>query len=407
MLVKLALRNLFRNRRRSVVTILAIMAGFAAVNLFGGYIANVFAGLQRQAIQGEKLGHLTIARNGYFEQGNISQEDYVLTGEEVTQIYKLLADNPRIEFISQRLTLSGLISDGEYSTIFIGDAIVRSDLLRLRKDFKPERGGFLDESNAIGIAVAENLADALSLEKGSNAVLFSSTLSGQANAYDVDIVDIYDTGNAATNDKAIILPLELARNLLATDGAESLTVVLTDAGLTESTKQMLNQRFAQAGLKLEVKSWQELSSFYRQVKNLFNMIFSFIFTIVLVIVVMSIVNTMSMVVVERTREIGTLRAIGMQKERVMALFSLEGLLISIVGCLLGLVVTTAVGTAVNIAEFTYTPPNSSSSVRLLINFEAPLIIGSLAALTLFSVVSSMLPARRASKADITEALRHV
>lgn len=407
MLLKLAIRNLFRNRRRSLVTMLAIMAGFASVNLFGGYIANVFAGLQRQAIQGENLGHLTVARSGYFEQGNISQEDYILNGDEINRIVGLLGGMGSMEFVSPRLSLSGLISDGELSTIFIGDALVRTDLRRIRKDFRPERGGFLAEENSLGIVVAQNLAEALALEPGSTAVLFSSTLTGQANAYDVDIIDTYDTGNAATNDKSIILPLELARNLLATDGAESLTVVLKDTMATEAVRKELEVLFAEQGLMLEVRTWEQLSSFYRQVRNLFNMIFSFIFSIVLIIVVMSIINTMSMVVVERTREIGTLRSLGMQRGRVLQLFSLEGFMIAVAGCSIGLLVTFGMGALVNAAEFTYTPPNSSSPVRLLVDFKPTLILGSLAALSAFAIASSILPARRAARSGITDSLRHV
>jgi putative ABC transport system permease protein len=407
MLLKLALRNLFRNRRRSIITILAITSGFASINLFGGYISNVFGGLQRQAIQGENLGHLTIARTGYFEHGGISQEDFVLSSYELDKIKALLNDIPEIELASPRLSLNGLISNGELSTIFIGNAIVHTDLKRIRKDFRPERAGFLDESNPNGVVVAKNLADALNIKKGGTAVLFASTLSGQANAYDVDIVDVFDTGNAATNDKAIILSMDLARNLLNTQGADRLTIVLKNAAETKAVQKKLTMLFEKNNISLEVRSWEQLSSFYRQVKSLFNMIFSFIFSIVLIIVVMSIVNTMSMIVVERTREIGTLRSLGMQKSRVLSLFSLEGFLIGLAACLLGLVVTFVVGSLVNLAEFSYIPPNSSSPVRLLINFEPTLILISLIALSLFAVISSIIPARNAAKACITNSLRHV
>jgi len=407
MLFKLALRNLLRNRRRSLVTILAIGAGFAAINLFGGYVSNVFGGLERQAIHGETLGHLTISKPGYFEQGNINQEDYILTAEEITRVSNVIYNTNLVEFISPRLAISGLISDGEFSTIFIGDAIVRTDLAKIRKDFRPERGGFLDEENPYGLVLATNLASALSMEKGSTGVLFTSTLTGQANAFDVDVVDIYDTGNASTNDKAIILPLQLARDLLQTEGAQRLTVMLKDGSQAKVVQQQLIQLFAEQGLNYEVKNWEELSAFYGQVKGLFNMIFSFIFAIVSVIVIMSIINTMSMIIVERTREIGTLRSLGMQKIDVLSLFSIEGLLIGICGCVVGLLITLLVGVSINASGFSYIPPNSSSPVLLLVNFESPIILGTLIALSLFTVLSSLVPARRAAESEITDALRHI
>jgi len=407
MLMMLAFRNLSRNRRRSIATVLAIALGFMAVALFGGYITNVYSGLSRQAIQGEKLGHLTIAKPGYFSLGNIRQEDYVFSAAEQGRIREALRGLNGVELISPRLSISGLVSNGEQSTIFIGDGIVRGDLRRIRKDFRPESGGFLDEKNPIGVALSVNLAKALKLEKGGSGVLFVSTLSGQANALDFDVVDVYDTGNAATNDKAVILPFDMAQTLLDTQGAERLTVVLDDVARTAEMQEIVGQRLNAAGMQVEIKTWEELSSFYRQVRNLFNMIFSFIFSIVLVIVIMSIINTMSMVVMERTREIGTLRSIGMQRGALVRLFACEGFLLGLIGCAAGLALTLAIGSGLNAAEFSYVPPNSSSKVRLLIDFEPRIILTALAALCVFSIVSSFIPARKSAHANITEALRHV
>lgn len=407
MLMTLAFKNLSRNRRRTIATVLAIALGFMSVALFGGYITNVYAGLSRQAIQGEKLGHLTIAKPGYFSLGNINQEDYIFSAAEQARIRAAVKGMTGVELLSPRLSISGLLSNGEQSAIFIGDGIVREDLPKIRKDFRPESGGFLDPDNPIGVALSRNLAKALSLEKGETGVLFVSTLSGQANALDIEVADIYDTGNAATNDKAVILPFDMAQTLLDTEGAERISVVLTDKDATPAAREEIAQRLQKAGIEVEIKTWEELSSFYRQVRNLFNMIFSFIFSIVLVIVIMSIINTMSMVVMERTREIGTLRSIGMQRGALVRLFAFEGFLLGLIGCAVGLALTLAIGSGLNAAEFTYTPPNSSSQVRLLIDFEPRIILAALVALCVFSIASSFVPARKSAHANITEALRYV
>lgn len=407
MFMTLAFRNLSRNRRRSIATILAISLGFASIALFGGYITNVYSGLSRQAIQGEKLGHLTIAKPGYFSLGNIRQEDYIFSAEEQQTIGTTLKDLKEVELISPRLSISGLVSNGEQSTIFIGDGVVRGDLRKIRKDFRPESGGFLAEEQPIGVALSQNLAKALALVKGDSGVLFVSTLTGQANALDFDVVDVYDTGNAATNDKAIILPYDMAQSLLDTQGPERFSIVLSDKGQTLAMRDTINERLQKAGVKAEIKTWEELSSFYRQVRSLFNMIFSFIFSIVLVIVIMSIINTMGMVVMERTREIGTLRSIGMQRGALVRLFACEGFFLGLIGCAIGLAMTLVIGSLLNAVEFTYTPPNSSSQVRVLIDFEPRIIVTALLALCAFSVISSFIPARKSARANITEALRHV
>ena len=67
--IKLAMRNIMRNKRRSFVTLIAIGVGFAAISLFRGYVSNIYAGLEHSAVQGEGLGHLTIYKAGWLEKG--------------------------------------------------------------------------------------------------------------------------------------------------------------------------------------------------------------------------------------------------------------------------------------------------------------------------------------------------
>lgn len=407
MQLRLAFRNLSRNRRRSIATVLTIMLGYAAVTLFGGYVANVYGSLSKQAIHGEKLGHLTIAKPGYFDLGNTTPENYIFDAEDQMKIKDALKDLPGLVAISPRLSASGLLSNGNTSTIFIGDAIAPKDLTILSQGLANNRAGVLSPNDETGIAVAKNLAKALSFSKGDEGVIFGSTFEGQANAMDFRVEDVYNTGNAATNDKAVVMPMSLAQQLLDTQGADRMTVLLDNKDLTQEAVIQASERLRSAGIKTEIRTWDEQSSFYRQVKNLFNMIFIFIFTIVLIIVVMSIINTMSMVVIERTREIGTLRAIGMQRNLLLRLFSFEGLLLAIMGCLLGLALTAVVATTLNAIGLTYTPPNSSSPVRLLIDLVPQILASVFVGLCLFAVMSSAIPARKAANAVITDSLGHV
>ena len=114
----------------------------------------------------------------------------------------------------------------------------------------------------------------------------------------------------------------------------------------------------------EIKTWNELSLFYSKVKGMFDMMFLFIFCIVLVIVVMSTVNTMGMAVLERTREIGTLRALGLKRRGVSMLFALEGGLLGLLGSLLGVVLHVVVWAVIRASRPTYTPPGISTPVPL-------------------------------------------
>jgi putative ABC transport system permease protein len=403
----IAWRNIRYNYRRSIATILAIAVGLAAVNLFSGYIANVYAGLKEQAVKGERLGHLTVYKEGMLNEGKIKPRKYMFSAGEAAKLVAAIKEDPRVVLVTPRVSISGIFSNGSASTIFIGEGLVPEDLKALRGDLVADFGGKLEPSSKSGIAVSADLAKIMNLGMNDGAALLSPTLHGQANAMDGDIIDIFNTGNAGTNDKYIVVPFEFAQHLLDTDSVERYIVLLSDVGQTDVVRNDLQQRLKAAGFAVEIKTWEELSSFYTQVRNLFDMIFGFIFSIVFVVVVMSVVNTMGMTVIERTREIGTLRALGLQRRGTVALFAFEGCLIAIVGSVLGLLGTIAVTTAVNNAGITYTPPNSSGAVKLLVDLHPYSVASVLIFIVVMATAAALWPASRASRKEIVEALAHV
>ncbi len=415
---KMALRGLMRNRRRSVVTLLAIALGFAAIALFAGYTHNVYDGLARQSIHGELLGHLTLSKRGMSKEGKLNPERYLLKAEEVTRITDLLRNEPHVKLIAPRLSLSGLISNGRASTIFIAEGISPEAMQQIQDNVltaeEMRNGMYVDVLKKLDAAHPENallsfgLAEMLHLKKGDQASLLSNTLTGQANALDITVNGTFNTGNAGSNDKFAFMSLGLAQTLYDTAGAaDRLTVLLDDVSHTENMRQVIQEKLQVAGFDMEVRTWQELSDFYNQVHNMFDMIFGFIFSIVLTVVVMSVANSMGMTVVERTREIGTLRAIGLKRSGVVKLFTTESLMLTLLGCLTGLLVTFGVRFGINVAHISYTPPNSASAVPLLVDLDLSRTIFTLILMLVVGTLAAYLPARRAAKQAIIDALGHV
>ena len=298
---KLALRGLTRNRRRSLVTLLAIALGFAAIALFAGYTHNVFDGLARQSIHGELLGHLTLSKRGMRMEGKLDPERYMLTASEVDQITKLLVAEPHVKMVAPRLAFSGLISNGKASTIFVAEAIEPAAMEGLQQgafsnasaqsgvlDNRTKR---LDPAHDDVVELSEGLVDILHLQENGLAAVLVNTLSGQANALDVTVGHKFNTGNAGSNDKFAFVTLALARNLLDAEGrADRLTILLDDGSQTEAVRLRLLPKLRDAGFDVEIQTWQELSDFYNQVRGMFEMIFGFIFSIVLTVVLMSVAN---------------------------------------------------------------------------------------------------------------------
>jgi putative ABC transport system permease protein len=172
-------------------------------------------------------------------------------------------------------------------------------------------------------------------------------------------------------------------------------------------RALLQGKINAAGFDVEIKTWQELSDFYNQVHNMFDMIFGFIFSIVLTVVVMSVANSMGMTVVERTREIGTLRAIGLKRSGVVKLFATESLLLTLIGCAVGLTLTFCVRYGINVAHISYTPPNSASAVPLLVDLDAGRSVFTAMMMFCVGTLAAYLPARRAAKQPVIDALGHV
>ena len=400
----LALRNVLRNRHRSMATVLAIAAGLTAINLFAGYIANVYGGLQIQAVAGERLGHLTILKTGMLMEGKLHPKKYMFDQAEMARVRSVVEAAGGVKLLSPRISVSGMASNGNASTIFVGEGVVPEDARILRGALAEGAGGKLDPAQKYGIAVSADLARLLNYHVGSTVTLMTATIDGQANAMDAQIVDVFNTGNINTNDKFVVMPFAFVQILLDTERAERFVVLLDDERETDAKRAQLLEKLAAAGFDVEIKTWKELSSFYTQVRSLFDMIFAFIASIVFVIAAMSIANTISMTVIERTREIGTIRALGLRTFGVVRLFAFEAAWLAAFGIGIGLACTLLLAWVVNHAGISYVPPNSSYAVDLLVDLDWRRIAGVAAVVLLLSLCAAILPSLKAARRNIVDAL---
>lgn len=407
---KIALRNILKNKRRTFVTLLAIAMGFAAVSLFRGYTHHTYEGLRKSAVKGEGLGHLTIYKKGWLEKGKIDPDRYMFSQEELKKITNLVEENEDVILATPQINISGLVSNGRTSTIFLAKGVIPRDDKTIKgtwADFRPVKGESLSEKKSYGVEMAEDMANHLDLKPGSYGVVMATTLDGQMNALDIEVSGVYDTGSDATNDKYIRVPFTFAQSLYDTEKADRVVVLLDNWEKTEATRKRMESTLSGAGLACEIKTWNELSLFYSKVKGMFDMIFMFIFVIVFIIVIMSVVNTMGMAVLERTREIGTLRALGLKRRGVSLLFAIEGAMLGFLGTILGIVLNVAAWAVIRAINPTYTPPGISTPVPLIINLVPQSMFMLMVFLILLSLMAAIMPARRAARQNVVDALGHV
>ncbi len=408
--IKLAFRNILRNRRRSLVTLLAIGVGFAAISLFYGYIHNVYYGLRIMAIRGEGLAHLRINKAGWQEKGKMQPEKYMFSREDTQKIIKLVSEEKDVVLATPQIQVTGIVTNGIASTIFIGQGVVPKDDKTIKggwTDFLPIKGQTLSEEKRYGTEVAKDLARYLNFTQGKDGVVMAPTLSGQMNALDIQVAGVYDSGSDFSNDKFMRFNFHFAQSLLDTQSAERIVILLTDWQKTEQMRAVLLTKLKAAGIDCEIRTWEQLSLSFSKQKAVLDMIFMFLFSIVLVIVVMTTVNTMGMAILERTREIGTLRALGLKRRGISLLFALEGAFMGFFGSIMGIVLHTIVWAIIKIYPPKYSPPGVSMSVSLTVDMVPLMLFGLLLSFVLLSLFSAIIPARRAAKQNIVDALGHV
>lgn len=410
---KIALRNLLKNRRRSAYTVLAISFGFAAVNVFGGFTAYIFDTLEEAHIYTQANGHISIFRKGYLEKGNVAPGEYLLSEADVAAIEREARAIPGIALLTRQLNITGMASNGQVSTVFYGSGREPSGFAQMRRrahgmirDLKYFEGTELRDDAPADVGAARGLAGQLGLGLNDPAVLISPTLGGQINALDVRIVQTFEAASSVMNDALMIVPLEFAQSLYETTSVDRVNLLLErDADLVP-VLDTLRGRLAGAGLDVDVKGWPELAVYYQRVRDMLDTFFLALFVIVLAIVAMSIINTISMSVLERTREIGTLRAMGMTRRLIIRLFALESGFLGLIGCVVGVIVTLLCWALVRSLDLSFVPPDFALPVPLQVYLTPAYMLVTAVFLVFLATLTAVPTARSAARRRIVDSLAY-
>jgi putative ABC transport system permease protein len=355
-----------------------------------------------------------VFKKGFLSHGKLDPLKYTLTREESHKIREVCQGQPEVLVVTPQLHFTGLISNGQASTIFLGVGRIPSDLYSIQKRatgmigrLKLHDGRSLQDDIPYGVGLSVGLARKLKLELDSDAIAMSPTVEGQINALDMKVFNTFHSPLEELDDKLVQVPLEFAQSLYDTSSVDRITILLNSNAYTEKLRNTLGRLLGEIGLEVEVMVWQDLSPFYIKVKNMFDVIFIFLFIIVFVIIVMSVINTIGMSIMERTREIGTLRALGLKRLGVIKLFTIESTVLGVVGSFLGVFLTWVSWAFVKLIEPTWIPPNIPRRIPLEVFLVPRYMLMSFVFLMVLSVVSALLPTRKAAHRGIVDALGHV
>jgi putative ABC transport system permease protein len=461
MLFKIAFRNILRNGRRSLMTLLAIAVGGVSMVLFGEFVGFVQASLETNAVQ--NVGHLTVYRKGFFDYGAGNPAAFGIP--EYGRVIRLFADDPAIgpalSVITPTVSLTGIIGNFEIDTskTFLGTGYVPADRETMRRwdEHGVARRRVLEDSGlraddesrgVVGVGLARVLGlcaplhipdcpprPDLTTAGASNAGaapdvpldvdgpapapsdaprldLLAATVSGAPNVMSLYAMRAEPQAARELDENFVVMNFTLAQKLLYGRGepkATGLVLQLRHSGDLARVRERLTALFAEHHLDLEVRDFAQREPFYRQAVGMFSAIFLFISLIMGVIVLFTVVNTMGTSVVERTSEIGTARAMGLRRGGVRQMFVLEGAMLGVLGATAGVALGQLVAVLFNSTGSTWTPPAAAAPVPLevLTSQVGGLLASIWVALVVTATIAAVVPANRAARLKVVDALRHV
>lgn len=396
-----ALKNNLRNRRRSLVTLTIAALGSAAILLAGGFANSTYQALEQASAR--STGHIIAALPEQFQKEEDTPLQYGLS--DAANLEKQLLAHPEVRYVLPRIDYNGLISNGDKSTIMVAIGIDPDSEFAIKGPFLKRLAGEILTSNETdpSILLGESLAKSLKAQPGTNLTLMSTTVDGALNALDVKVKGIVSTGIPDLDKRLVYSDLRTAQKLLNSQKITSMGVFLQDLKQTTEMREKLQQSLP----KLAFETWLDRAFFYKSVRELYNRIFGSLGAIITVIVIFVVANAMAMAIIERTREIGSLRAMGTLPSQLMRSFSYEGMILGTAGAICGALLASLVSVLLLIFPVQMPPPpGRSDGYPLLVSITASLYLVSILGIVALSGISSAWIAHRTLKKSIPAALAH-
>ena len=407
-IVKLAWRNVWKNKRRTILTFTTIVVGSALILLMNAWGKGGHDQMIEDAVK-TNAGHIQIHEKGFWDNKSL---EYAFKLDN--NLLSTIKSTPGIAAYSERIHANALLSFGDTTNGAIIQAInpeKEKQITTIHKNIL-KGGRYLRSDDNQSIIIGKTLAKNLEVKVGDTISMISQGFDGSIAAEDLVIVGLFDSGNPEYDQMLMIMNIEQAKKTFTMMGYISSVVIRTksDADI-QSVRDRLKSHVDLK--KIEVMAWDELMPELVQF-ILMDDVSAYIFDVVLyLLVAFGILNTIQMSVFERTREIGVMLAIGTKPSQVRSMIIVESVFITIIGLILGV----ALGSSLSIyfqynpIEFTqYADEMSVWGVSTTV-FPAKLTSVNLTVTTLLTFFSSLIftifPARRASKLKPIKAIRHL
>ncbi|MBN2352996.1 MAG: ABC transporter permease [Spirochaetales bacterium] len=403
--VTLAIRNVFRNSRRSVLTMAGIVAGIFAILITGGYYEYNYWGLRESLIRSQ-YAHIQITVKGYWTRKEHAPFEFMLPDWE--RMMKLVDGLPGVEAVSPHLDYFAVLETGKGpSGLVMVRGVIPERENQVNTFFTRKLGKDLLSRDRGQAEIGFELAEKLGVVVDSTCYLSTVAAGGMQNAVPIRVKGIIGSYSKDFDSRIVRIDLETAQLLADTRGIQELIVLLKDTGTTAEAKSRLQAALSEGGWDAAVSSWDEHAGYYGQVVQFYGGYFRVILFIVIVVAFFSTLNTMIMSVFERTGEVGTLRSFGASRRHILLQFVYEGLAIGLGGTIAGVSLSLAgAGIIKLLGGIPMTPPpgiTSAVAVQIMISGENVLIASCIGIAV--PLIAALLPAAQTIRTEIIEQLR--
>jgi putative ABC transport system permease protein len=401
--IKIALRNVFRNRRRTAFSLTVIVLGVAILYFLLLFINEALASTKKSLAC--ESGAVQIADERLFENTE-SGAEVLIDPVTLDRVVGAVQDDPGVIGMTWQLNFAGLIGDELSSTLIIGRGFIPCNCVNNYECIVID--GELSSGDASReIVIGRALAAKLDVELGNRVNIATGTISGNFNAATVTVVGLLTYSVETVEEQLGLVPLPFAQRLLRTDGVERILIGLEDVDEATSYAADVQARLDTEGIPLQARPWQELTTTYDSISTFYGAFSGLAIIAVFVLVFFSVLEVLTMSFLERTREVGTIRAFGTTRGRVFRSFLLEGIFLGAIGGLAGMVIGTIIALVFNAIGVTWTPPGAAIPQPLRVQITAYALLLPFFTAIASTFLSTLYPATKNARLRIVEALRSI
>ena len=405
--LRLAWRNIWRHRRRTVIIVLAMGLSLGMMMFYDGLMDGF-----NDAIAGNAVrvlgGNVQIHAEGYREKVDSNP---LLPLANDAGVVKAALSHPDVIAAARRIQTGGLVSnrEGAFPMTIIGIEPEAEAPVSLIAEHIVD-GRYLESTDEDSILIGKGLADALSIKVGDRVTMVGSDISKQNRQRTMTVIGIYDIGISSMEKGTSYISLTEAQNLFNLRGKSTeVQITLKRVGLESGVVAALFPALPGYEVESWEKNYPELSNAVGR-KSLVMDIFS---VVIVMIAGIGILNLLLMAIYERTREIGLLGAMGLKPRQLATTFILEGALIGVVGVLAGVGIGLLTNLSLMQVGMDYSQFAGVTDYMALISGKVYPTLGvnklfwRAITILIIAALAALIPAMIASRREPSEALHHV